>query len=452
MVDPLDAPLTYRRLLTVPGFGRLAGAGLVARTAASMQALVLVLFVLDRFHSPPLAGLVVFLSIVPGLLVSPVAGALLDRHRRVLLITLDYVIAAAALCAIAGLDATGHLPAAALVVIVSVGSLTNPLSNSGTRSLFPVLVPRRLWERANAVDSGAYVVAAIAGPAVAGLIFGLAGALPALLATAALYLLGVVLLRGMAEPAVERGPQRSLAGDALAGLRYVVRHRELRGLAVVTALSNVAFGIITVGMPVMLLSHLHVGAGSVGLMYAVMGIAGLVAGALAGRMNSEDREVWFMVAGSAVTVVSMLVMLVAAGVGGGIVAVAAAMALFGIGNGPYDIGMFSLRQRVIAPAWMGRAFAVSMSLNYIGAPLGSVLAGPIVERSLAAAFAIAVIAVVGATVLAMVMLRPRTASGSRGAGDSLHREPMRAGQRSGVATESPARRSGPGSRTESGGR
>lgn len=405
-MDLVDAPLTYRRLFGVPGFGRLAGAGLVARSASAMQALLLVLFVLARFHSPALAGLVVFLSIVPGLLVSPVAGALLDRHRRVLLINLDYVIAAGALCAIAGLDAAGRLPAAALLVIVSIGSLTGPLSNSGTRSLFPVLVPRALWERANAVDSGAFVVAGIAGPGVAGLVFGTAGALPAFLATAALYLLGVLLLHGMREPAVERTPQHSLAGDALAGLGYVARHRELRGLAVVTALSNVAFGIVTVGMPVMLLSHFHVGADNVGLMYAVMGVAGLIAGALAGRMNSEDREVWFLVFGGAVTVMSMLALLFAAGVGGGLVAVAIGMALFGIGNGPYDIGMFSLRQRVIAPAWMGRAFAVSMSLNYIGAPIGSVLAGPIVERSLPVAFAIAVVVVSVATVLAIVMLRP----------------------------------------------
>jgi MFS family permease len=436
VVDLLDAPLTYRRLFTVPGFGRLAGAGLVARSAAAMQALLLVLFVLERFHSPPLAGLVVFLSIVPGLLISPVAGALLDRHRRVLLINLDYVIAAGALCTIAGLDAAGHLPVAALLLIVSIGSLTGPLSNSGTRSLFPVLVPRPLWERANAVDSGAFVVAGIAGPGVAGLVFGTAGALPALLATAALYLLGVVLLHGMPEPAVERAPQHSLAGDALAGLGYVARHRELRGLAVVTALCNVAFGIVTVGMPVMLLSHFHVGADTVGLMYAVMGVAGLVAGALAGRMNSEDREVWFLVAGCGVTVASMLALLLASSVGGGLVAVAVGMALFGIGNGPYDIGMFSLRQRVIAPAWMGRAFAVSMSLNYIGAPIGSVLAGPIVERSLPIAFAIAVLVVAVATVLAVVLLRPRSVGGAGStAGGSLPHDSMAAGRRSPVGAE-----------------
>jgi MFS family permease len=417
-VDRSNAP-TYRALFAVPGFRRLGGATVVARTGAAMQALVLVLFVLQRFHSPPLAGLVVFLSLVPGILISPLAGALLDRHRRMLLINLDYAIAAASLSAIAALDALGHLPVVALLLIVSAGSLSNPLSNSGTRSLYPIMVPRPLWERANAVDSGAYVVAAIAGPAVAGLLIGIVGAQGALVATAALYVAGLLLLLGMTEPVLERLATASLVGDALAGLGYVVRHRELRGLAVATAVSNIAFGIISVGMPVLLLTRLHVGDGSVGLMYAVMGVAGLVSGAVAGRMDSERREVWFVVAGCAVSALSMLTMLLAAGVGGGLIVVAAAMALFGIANGPFDIGLFSLRQRVTAPAWMGRAFAVSMSLNFVGMPIGSAIAGPIVEHSIPAVFGVAVVVDVIAGVAAILMLRPRAAAAGGSGGGSL---------------------------------
>jgi predicted MFS family arabinose efflux permease len=297
-----------------------------------------------------------------------------------------------------------------------VGSLTNPLSNSGTRSLFPVMVPRPLWDRANAVDSGAYVVAAIAGPAVAGVLIGVVGAEAALLGTAGLYLTGLLFLVGMEEPVLERMATTSLGGDALAGLRYVVRNRELRGLAVATAVSNIAFGIISVGMPVFLLTQLHVGDASVGAMYAVMGAAGLVSGIIAGRMDSENREVWFIVVGCAVSALSMLTMLLSSGFGGGLIAVGVAMTLFGVANGPFDIGLFSLRQRVTAPAWMGRAFAVSMSLNFIGMPVGSALAGPIVDRSLPVAFAIAVFVDIVAGVAAVLMLRPRRASGARGTG------------------------------------
>jgi MFS family permease len=406
-VTSIDAPVTYRGLFAVPGFRRIAAATVVARTGSAMQALVLVLFVLARFHSPPLAGVVVFLSIVPGLVISPLAGALLDRHRRMLLIRSDYVLAAASLVLLVGLDASGRLPAAVLLPVVAVASLTNPLSNSGTRSLFPMMVPRALWDRANAVDSGAYVIASIAGPALAGLVFGVWGARAALLLTALLFALGFALLLLVAEPVMERTATGSLGADALAGLRYVLRHRQLRGIAVATGVLNIGFGILNLGLPVLLLSQLRVGAASVGAMYAVMGVAGLVATLLAGRIPSERREARFIVLGCVLSALAMAIILVAAGIGGGLIVVAIAMAVFGVSQGPYDIGMFSLRQRVTPAPWMGRAFAVSMSLNFIGMPIGSVIAGPVVDRSRPAAFAGAVLVDVLAAVAAAVMLRRR---------------------------------------------
>jgi hypothetical protein len=62
-----------------------------------------------------------------------------------------------------------------------------------------------------------------------------------------------------------------------------------------------------------------------------------------------------------------------------------AILLFGAANGPFDIGLFTLRQRRTDPAWFGRGFAVSMALNYVGTPIGSALAGPLIGWSLDAA-------------------------------------------------------------------
>jgi predicted MFS family arabinose efflux permease len=56
-----------------------------------------------------------------------------------------------------------------------------------------------------------------------------------------------------------------------------------------------------------------------------------------------------------------------------------------------------MRQRRTDPAWFGRAFAVSMSVNYIGSPIGSALAGPLIAQSLDLALWVAVaLALVGA--------------------------------------------------------
>ena len=55
-----------------------------------MTGVALTLFTLAEFGSASLAGLVAFASFAPGILVSPIAGALLDRHGRVRLIGLDF--------------------------------------------------------------------------------------------------------------------------------------------------------------------------------------------------------------------------------------------------------------------------------------------------------------------------------------------------------------------------
>jgi nitrate/nitrite transporter NarK len=81
----------------------------VARIAGAMVSITIVLFTLTEYHSPELAGLVTFASIMPGLLVSPIAGALLDRHGRTRLVMLDYWIAAGALTLIGILALAGAL-------------------------------------------------------------------------------------------------------------------------------------------------------------------------------------------------------------------------------------------------------------------------------------------------------------------------------------------------------
>src|SRR5690242_5206210 len=147
-----DVATGYRALLRVPGFTQLYASLLVSRISGQMVAIAVILFVLARYHSPQLAGLTGFLAVAPGLVVSPIAGALLDRYGRARLVMFDYFVAAATSLLVAVLSWEHALPPALLLVIVFMSSLTFPLSNSGARSLFPVLTPRHLWERANALD------------------------------------------------------------------------------------------------------------------------------------------------------------------------------------------------------------------------------------------------------------------------------------------------------------
>ena len=66
-----------------------------------------------------------------------------------------------------------------------------------------------------------------------------------------------------------------------------------------------------------------------------------------------------------------------------------------------------LRQRRTDPAWTGRAFAVSMSFNYLGFPIGSALAGVIAARSIEAALACSATACLVAATVAIGMIPSR---------------------------------------------
>src|SRR5438445_307307 len=263
--------------MRVPGFARLYAGLLLGRMGGSMVFVALVLFVLQRYHSPQLAGATAFMAALPGIVVSPVAGALLDRYGRARLVTLDYALAAVALGSIAGLSALHLLPAPVLLAIVAVASLTNPLSWAGARSLFPILAPRHLWEHANGLDSSGHVIA-------------------------------------------------TLIASPLAG-------------------TLVAF----VG-------------GEWALAVAILPFANNL----------------------------------------GVVAVA--VTLLGLATGPFDIGLFTLRQRRTDPAWFGRAFAVSMSLNSLGNPIGSALAGPLIALSVNAALWTAAAACFAAALLPLLTI------------------------------------------------
>ncbi|HEV7125866.1 MAG TPA: MFS transporter [Ktedonobacterales bacterium] len=399
--EPTAFTASYRHLFGLPGFPRLAAATVLGRTGGQLWQIALILFVLQRFHSPALAGFTAFAAIVPGLAVSPIAGVLLDRHRRLRLIQLDYALAATTLVLIAVLSLAHQLGVDLLLAIVALSSLTSPLSSSGTRALFPLVVPRDLWDRANAVDSASMALAMVAGPALAGFFVAWFGGEGAFLIAAGVFVLAGIVVLGLREPtAVATSPER-LARAAWQALVYVLRHRTLRGIVITLWATNVPYGILSVALPVLVLRNLHGGAGTVGALWSVAGIATVIAGIFVGRINSEGRERPMILVGLGIGALGYLLTLV-----GSPLALLAAMALLGFAAGPVDLGLFALRQRRTDPRWFGRIVAVSMSLNFAGVPVGSALAGPILERSIPLALLLAVvIAVAGCAAPLLVIPR-----------------------------------------------
>jgi hypothetical protein len=191
-----------------------------------------------------------------------------------------------------------------------------------------------------------------------------------------------------------------MLAEARAGVLYVLRNRALRGLAVGMSVVNVGQGIVIVALPVLVLERGYGGPQLVGALWSLMGASGIVSGLVAGRLGSIGRERPMLAFGIL-------------GIGSGIAAIAIATSigevalgavLIGIGSSVMDVALFSLRQRVTDPAWFGRAFAVSMHLNYSGIPIGSALSGPLLAISTPFALGVAVAFALAAAILTWLMV------------------------------------------------
>ncbi|HYI06688.1 MAG TPA: MFS transporter [Reyranella sp.] len=373
----------------------------LSRLASRMFALVLVLYVLERFDSPVLAGWVVFASMAPGLMISPLAGALLDRMGAAKAIVIDMAVSAGLLLALAVTDVAGVITAPLLLAFVVFFSLTAPLGTAGIRVLIPRLVPKDALDRANALDTSSYALISVTGPAVAGVLFGFAGSQATLLVIVFLYVAATISL----VPLVRRtstgraAPSGSLMSGALAGVLYVLRNASLRSLAISYALFQVSWGALIVVVPVTVVRELGAGAVAdsvIGGLWAAAGLAGGLGALYAGHLSTVGRERQFIAIGTLATAVAIYPVSASFG----LVGLAIGLVLVGLFEGPVDVGVLSLRQRRTDPDWLGRVLAVSMSFNMSGLPLGSAIGGIVVVHSPTLAFVLAAVASVLAAMAA----------------------------------------------------
>jgi len=394
---------SYRDLLRDRTLRALMAATAWSRLANRMFTVLIVLYALQRFHSPELAGWVGFASMAPGMLVSPIAGALLDRMGALRCIAIDLAASALLIAALAALEWQGLVSQAGLLGLTAVYSLTSPLSTAGIRALLPRLVPAAARDRANALDTTCHGIVDVVGPLLAGPLIAFAGALPSFSLVALLYALATYTLTGQPEPAAPATPRSHLLIEAATGLAAVLRHKTLRGLAVAYALNQAGWGILLVAVPVFVATKLGAGPATdstVGALWAIAGLAGSIGALAAGAMGIMHRERHVLALGSLLGAVTLYPL----GPSFGLIGLAAALVVLNGLAGPIDVAVLTLRQRRTDPGQLGRVMAVSMSLNMCGTPIGAAIGGILLTHSITATFIAAALAGIAAAAASVTFI------------------------------------------------
>src|SRR5262249_23118381 len=132
-----------------------------------------------------------------------------------------------------------------LVAATAVGAVTLPLTQIGTRSLKPLVVPADLWDRANAVDNAMTGAAAFASTATVGLLLTAFGPAIPLLVIALLWVVGAASAMALREPRLARPAGSGIPGiwrSTIDGVRYTLRNRTLRITSMMLPCINAAIG------------------------------------------------------------------------------------------------------------------------------------------------------------------------------------------------------------------
>lgn len=329
--------------------------------------------------SPFEVGLLMAVSGLPALVIGPVAGAYVDRHRRrSILIASDWlralVIAAVPVAYFADSLQMWMLYLAA----VAMGTLSL-LFEVSYRSYLPSLVDRSELVEGNSKLEISRSAAEIAGPGIGGAIVQIAGAPVALLADAASFAVSAITLHTIkkeeAEPARAEGSD-GLFKEARNGLGYVWNHSLLRPLVLAAAVLGFFNAMIEAVFLLYMTDRLDLSPGLIGGIFVVGGV-GLALGAMTANRIAAMAGIGVTIsAAMAVFAVSDLALPLA---GGPLPAVVAVLVIgmfgFSFALPLYRVTQVSLSQAVTEAKLHGRMNAV-FQLALVGTvPVGALLGG-----------------------------------------------------------------------------
>jgi MFS family permease len=330
--------------------------------------------------SPGEVALVSVAGGLPWLMFGLVAGVVVDRVERLRLMALTQVARAVIGIALVAGVAAGWLGIPLLAALVFLLYSCEVLYDIAFNSALPAVVERSRLQWANGrLITAEVVTVEFAGPAMGGLLFAVAPALPfafdgVSFAVSALLLLALARHVGAREqrPAV---PRRSLRDDLAEGLRWFWGQPVIRALTLVAAAVNLAAGGFLAVLVLLVQGELGAGPVGYGLVVAVGAVGSLIAGPVAGRLTSARQRRGCVQLVLPVAAASYAVIAIATSVW----VVAVAMVVFGFVVTVANVIMVSLRQLLIPDALLGRAMAVHRVLCWGSLPIGAGLAGLVGE-------------------------------------------------------------------------
>jgi DHA3 family tetracycline resistance protein-like MFS transporter len=363
-------------------------------------------------NSPGALALVGVAWMVPQVLLLLIGGAVSDRFERRLVLMVSDAIRGSAIAAIGVLSVTGTLQLWHVVVLVAVYGTGGALFTPAFTGIVRDVVPRELLLEANSLDQVVRPVCVrLAGPAIGGVIIGVAGAGTAFLADAGSFAFSAtafLLMHTRSHP--EAAERSSMRRDIAEGISYVRSQTWLWAtLGAVTVSLLFFLGPVYVLMPYVVKNSLHGGAEGLGLIFAAGGVGAVFASLLRGQLGLPRRPLIVVYLAWAATAFSLVGYALVHAVWQAMIVSFFSVACLTTGG----IVWTTVLQRSVPGRMIGRVSSLDWVLSLGLAPLSYALTGPIADLLGARATLLRAGLVGGGVMLVVLLLVPGIRSAER---------------------------------------
>ena len=226
-------------------------------------------------------GLVGLVQFVPSALLVFVAGHAADRYDRRRVLQLCQAAQGAAAAYLCARSLGGSLTAPEIFAVLLVFGVAGAFESPASAALLPAVAPEGMLQRATALSTGAWQVAAISGPAIGGLAYAVSPAAPYLVMVVA-WLLAVLANGAIQLPRTIVTDDPPTIAKLFAGIPFVWNNPAILG-TISLDLFAVLLGGATALLPIYAKDILHSGPWALGVMRAAPAVGALLMTAILTR-------------------------------------------------------------------------------------------------------------------------------------------------------------------------
>jgi len=345
----------------------------------------LVWWITEKTGSATILAVATLLSMLPGVVLGPLVGALIDRwNRRVVMLVADGVIALVSLwlAYLFWVDSLAIWHVYIIMVIRAIGGTFHWPANQASISL---MVPKEHLPRIAGLNQSIGGAVNIISPPVGALLLQIIPLHWIMMIDVITALFSILPLLFIIIPQPEVGRQEEAIGSTVSailfdikeGFHYIWNWRGLFWMLVIAMLVNFFTNPSMSLVPILVTDHFNGGAVELGWLNASWGI-GMVAGGLLlsawGGFRKRTHTILFAILG-----LGLGIFMVGLAPSGALLLAIGGFLLGSAMNAIANASAFALLQSVVAPEIQGRIFTVIMSMSGAISPLSLAVGGPVAD-------------------------------------------------------------------------